>query len=348
MRAREGAPPARLRRGFRRNGSFPTGPQESQMYNFLSALIICGALVIIGEFVSRLTKTWLPSVFVTAVLILIGYWTVLPKTLVTDAYLLPLGATVSIFMIVTHMGTMISIEELLAQWKTVDLAALAQPARFGQGSAGNASNATSLGLNGSKLGSGANAGSGANGGSEEKGAAGNGQKGMGGSAGGSRVISFKEIQRQQQEEKARQKQKQKAETQKGWGSVLRQNVVPVSLIARETKEEAKQAKQAKQTMQTKQPSELREPVRSSNFLDGAKQKAGIAETRRMEGEGNSDAFDEWCKDQMMELYGSDDISLLEFCRDLDDSQILLYLQDLLGTSKRVTAFGKEFIRRKHL
>lgn len=89
------------------------------MYNFLSALIICGALVIIGEFVSRLTKTWLPSVFVTAVLILIGYWTVLPKTLVTDAYLLPLGATVSIFMIVTHMGTMISIEELLAQWKTV-------------------------------------------------------------------------------------------------------------------------------------------------------------------------------------------------------------------------------------
>ena len=162
------------------------------------------------------------------------------------------------------------------------------------------------------------------------------------------MISFKEIQRQQQEEKARQKQKQKAETQKGWGSVLRQNVVPVSLIARETKEEAKQAKQTTQTTQTKQPSEWREPVRSSNFLDGAKQKAGIAETRRMEGEGNSDAFDEWCKDQMMELYGSDDISLLEFCRDLDDSQILLYLQDLLGTSKRVTAFGKEFIRRKHL
>ena len=68
----------------------------------------------------------------------------------------------------------------------------------------------------------------------------------------------------------------------------------------------------------------------------------------MEGTENSDAFEEWCRDQMMELYGSDDISLLEFCRDLDDSQILLYLQDLLGTSKRVTAFGKEFIRRKHM
>lgn len=227
----------------------------------------------------------------------------------------------------------------------MDLAALAQPARFGQGSA------TSLGgsgTNGTNLGNGANPGNGGNGGSEEKGDAGSGQKGVGGSAGGSRVISFKEIQRQQEEEKAKQKQKQKAETQKGWGSVLRQNVVPVSLIARETKEEAKQAKQTMQAKQTKQPSELREPVRSSNFLDGAKQKAGIAETRRMEGEGNSDAFDEWCRDQMMELYGSDDISLLEFCRDLDDSQILLYLQDLLGTSKRVTAFGKEFIRRRHL
>lgn len=119
-------------------------------------------------------------------------------------------------------------------------------------------------------------------------------------------------------------------------------------MERKKARQAKQAKQAKQTTQTKQPGELREPVRSSNFLDGAKQKAGIAETRRMEGEGNSDAFDEWCRDQMMELYGSDDISLLEFCRDLDDSQILLYLQDLLGTSKRVTAFGKEFIRRRHL
>ena len=61
-----------------------------------------------------------------------------------------------------------------------------------------------------------------------------------------------------------------------------------------------------------------------------------------------DILEEWCKDQMVKLYGSDDISLLEFCRDLDDDQILPYLQDLLGTSKRVTEFGKEFIRRKHM
>ena len=228
----------------------------------------------------------------------------------------------------------------------MDLAALAQPAqpaRFAQANVANAANAATDATNGSNgtRGDGSSLRIGA--GSGENGLGGSGKKGLGGNAGGSHVISFKEIQRQQQEEKERQRQKQKAETQKGWGSVLRQNVVPTSLIAREKKEE-----EAKQTTQTKQTSEIKEPVRSSSFLDGAKQRAGKVETRRMEGTENSDAFEEWCRDQMMELYGSDDISLLEFCRDLDDSQILLYLQDLLGTSKRVTAFGKEFIRRKHM
>lgn len=59
-------------------------------------------------------------------------------------------------------------------------------------------------------------------------------------------------------------------------------------------------------------------------------------------------FDEWCKKEMEVLSGSDDISLLEFCFGLEDEQVLSYLQDYLGSSKAVTSFGKEFLKKKRM
>ena len=88
------------------------------MYNFMAAFIICGAVVLIGEIVAKLTKAWVPSVFVSAVVLLIGYWTIIPKELVTEAHLMPFGNTLAMMLIITHMGTMISLETLLAQWRT--------------------------------------------------------------------------------------------------------------------------------------------------------------------------------------------------------------------------------------
>ena len=49
------------------------------MYNFMLAFVICAIAYLIGDFVAKITKAWVPSVFVTAVVLLIGYWTVLPK-----------------------------------------------------------------------------------------------------------------------------------------------------------------------------------------------------------------------------------------------------------------------------
>ena len=77
------------------------------MYNFMAAFIICGIVVIIGEVVAKLTRAWVPSVFVSAVVLLLGYWTILPKELVTEAHLMPFANTVAMFIIITHMGTMI-------------------------------------------------------------------------------------------------------------------------------------------------------------------------------------------------------------------------------------------------
>lgn len=89
------------------------------MYNFVLAFVICTIVYIIGEWVSTATKAWVPSVFVTAVVLLIGYWTVLPKELVTEAGLIPFANTIGIYLLITHIGTIISLKQLIQQWKTV-------------------------------------------------------------------------------------------------------------------------------------------------------------------------------------------------------------------------------------
>ena len=89
------------------------------MYNFVLAFVICAFVYVIGEWVSTATKAWVPSVFVTAVVLLIGYWTVLPKELVTEAGLIPFANTIGIYLLITHIGTIISLKQLMQQWKTV-------------------------------------------------------------------------------------------------------------------------------------------------------------------------------------------------------------------------------------
>ena len=89
------------------------------MYNFALAFVICAVVYIIGEYVAKITKAWIPSVFVTAVVLLIGYWTVIPKEVVSDSMLIPFGSTIGIYLLITHMGTVISLKQLIQQWKTI-------------------------------------------------------------------------------------------------------------------------------------------------------------------------------------------------------------------------------------
>lgn len=86
---------------------FLIGSWSLSLYNFLLAFVICGGVIIIGEVVSTLTKAWVPSVFVSAVLLLLGYWTILPHDLVKDSFL------------ITPLGTIISLKQLMQQWRTV-------------------------------------------------------------------------------------------------------------------------------------------------------------------------------------------------------------------------------------
>ena len=61
----------------------------------------------------------------------------------------------------------------------------------------------------------------------------------------------------------------------------------------------------------------------------------------------SPALEKWCKEQMMKLNGTDDLTLVGFCMTLTDpSEIRQYLTAYLGTSPQVNNFATEFINRK--
>ncbi len=47
--------------------------------DFIFAFMIVMVFMVIGEWVSTLSHAFIPSVFVTAVVFVIGFWTVLPK-----------------------------------------------------------------------------------------------------------------------------------------------------------------------------------------------------------------------------------------------------------------------------
>ena len=84
------------------------------------ALLVLSITYAIGDTIGTLTKAWVPSVFVVAILFLLGYWTFFPKDIVTLGGLgAPLGGTLAIMICITHMGTSISLEELKKQWKII-------------------------------------------------------------------------------------------------------------------------------------------------------------------------------------------------------------------------------------
>ena len=86
----------------------------------IEAFLILAVLYYIGEFISTWTKAWIPSVFVIASLFLLGYWTFFPADIVPRAGLgPPLGGLLVIMLCITHMGTIISIKQLMEQWKVV-------------------------------------------------------------------------------------------------------------------------------------------------------------------------------------------------------------------------------------
>ncbi|MBF8984248.1 hypothetical protein IZY60_11940 [Lutibacter sp. B2] len=90
----------------------------SLMMAFCTVLIV----LTIGDVVSTKTKAFVPSVFVSAIIFLIGFWTFFPSDIVSLAGFTQPVIILSMYLLITHMGTMLSVRELISQWKTIAVA----------------------------------------------------------------------------------------------------------------------------------------------------------------------------------------------------------------------------------
>lgn len=86
-----------------------------------TAIIVILIAFAIGDYVSFKSKATFSMLFTTAVIFLVAFWLGLPPTIFSDSGLLLVGS-LAMPLLLTDMGTMISIKELLKQWKTVLIA----------------------------------------------------------------------------------------------------------------------------------------------------------------------------------------------------------------------------------
>ncbi|MGE6486855.1 hypothetical protein [Paenisporosarcina sp. NPDC076898] len=86
------------------------------------ALSILVFILFIGDVVAIRTKAWVPSIFISAVLFLIGYWTFFPANIVEISGIPSVVAVMLIYLLITNMGTLLSLQELMNQWKTILIA----------------------------------------------------------------------------------------------------------------------------------------------------------------------------------------------------------------------------------
>ncbi len=90
------------------------------MNGLLAILVILFAFAA-GDLVSYKTKATFSMLFTTAVIFLLAFWGGLPATIFTDSGMLTIGM-LTMSLLLTNMGTLISLKELGKQWRTVLIA----------------------------------------------------------------------------------------------------------------------------------------------------------------------------------------------------------------------------------
>lgn len=90
--------------------------------DMLFAVVLILIAIAVGDIVSTKTKAFVPSVFVTALIFIVGYWTFLPQDVVGLSTWGQPVAGLFMYMLITHMGSLMNLKELASQWKTVVIA----------------------------------------------------------------------------------------------------------------------------------------------------------------------------------------------------------------------------------
>lgn len=90
--------------------------------NVIAAFSFVLIALALGDVISTRTKAFVPSTFVTAALFILGFWTFFPQDIVDISSLGMPAAQLAMYLLITHMGTMMSVKELAQQWRTIIIA----------------------------------------------------------------------------------------------------------------------------------------------------------------------------------------------------------------------------------
>jgi len=85
------------------------------------ALLIIAIIFALGDFVAVKTKAVFSMIFVSGLILLVGFWWFLPKTLFEDAQIGNFAIAI-IPMLMVYMGTLMRLQDLRDEWKTVLIA----------------------------------------------------------------------------------------------------------------------------------------------------------------------------------------------------------------------------------
>ncbi len=87
--------------------------------NQFAALFCVVAIMVIGEVISKKSNGKLSAGLIYLILFVIGFWTILPTELADYAGLGGKVYTLSVGLLIAHLGTLISRKQMVQQWKTV-------------------------------------------------------------------------------------------------------------------------------------------------------------------------------------------------------------------------------------
>lgn len=93
--------------------------QAEKAYNTETAFMMMALCIVLGEVISTKTKAFVPAMFISAALFVIGFWTIFPKDILQMGGVASNLPSFLVMLMVVHLGTMMDLQELKAQWKTV-------------------------------------------------------------------------------------------------------------------------------------------------------------------------------------------------------------------------------------
>ncbi|MEI4283102.1 hypothetical protein [Tetragenococcus halophilus] len=89
---------------------------------YLIAFLLVMVFIFIGEWVSSFSRAYIPSIFISAILFIIGFWTFLPKDIAVQASFGDEFIAIIVPVLLVHLGTMMDLKQLADQWRAVVIA----------------------------------------------------------------------------------------------------------------------------------------------------------------------------------------------------------------------------------